>query len=402
VIAEHTNDELIELAQSTQTKLIKSKYSKDYLSGATLVIAATNDLDRSWALSVFKDNAGVQDTLKQIYDGVGGSSARGSALWISEDSVKVEGVLIAEAISVDLGFVINEVFIDDLHINDSLSSNASETDIGIDINPDVTSQVASSEYNALDIAVVGGSPSGTVVALSTHKDVSPIKQSVEVVTSPSQTEYAGEKVIGGQFWVDGIDASEIFAADDDEVYIGNTSGAGQFATIEVIMTTQGTSTVTPTFWYNTAADAWTQFYPYDGTFGFQRSGVIRWAVAGITAAWTNDGDPGGSNASTGYWIKIIRTADSDPGAPVPTTMKTGIATLYDWDSVGGIEIEHLKSTDDIEAVDNIKGATYGSDGSVSDAELLYINTLSSNAQTQITTKYANRSTCWWYRSRNFE
>lgn len=43
VIAEHTNDELIELAQSTQTKLIKSKYSKDYLSGATLVIAATND-----------------------------------------------------------------------------------------------------------------------------------------------------------------------------------------------------------------------------------------------------------------------------------------------------------------------------------------------------------------------
>ena len=86
----------------------------------------------------FKDNAGVQDTLKQIYDGVGGSSARGSALWISEDSVAVKGVLTAEAISVDLGFVINEVFIDDLHINDSLSSNASETDIGIDINPEST------------------------------------------------------------------------------------------------------------------------------------------------------------------------------------------------------------------------------------------------------------------------
>ena len=187
-----------------------------------------------------RDNAGIQDTLKQVYDGVGGSTERGSALWISEDSVKVEGILTAEAISVDLGFVINEVFIDDLHINDSTGTNAGETDLGIDINPDVTSQAASSEYNAIDISVVGGSPSGTVVALSTHKDVSPIKQSVEVVTTPSQTEYAGEKVIGGAFWVDGVDGSEIFAADDDEVYIGNTAGAGQFATIEVIMTTQGT------------------------------------------------------------------------------------------------------------------------------------------------------------------
>jgi hypothetical protein len=35
---------------------------------------------------------------------------------------------------------------------------------------------------------------------------------------------------------------------------------------------------------------------------------------------------------------------------------------------------------------NIAGATYGSTGTVSDAELLYINTLSSNAQTQITAK----------------
>jgi hypothetical protein len=35
---------------------------------------------------------------------------------------------------------------------------------------------------------------------------------------------------------------------------------------------------------------------------------------------------------------------------------------------------------------NIAGATYGSDGSVSNAELLYINTLSSNAQTQISAR----------------
>jgi len=43
VVAEHINDDLIELCQSTQTKVIKSSYSKNYLSGALLAIAATDD-----------------------------------------------------------------------------------------------------------------------------------------------------------------------------------------------------------------------------------------------------------------------------------------------------------------------------------------------------------------------
>lgn len=44
----------------------------------------------------------------------------------------------------------------------------------------------------------------------------------------------------------------------------------------------------------------------------------------------------------------------------------------------------LDVTGSIKASGTVSGATYGSDGSVTDAELLYINTLSSNAQTQIT------------------
>ncbi|MHC4483569.1 MAG: precorrin-2 dehydrogenase/sirohydrochlorin ferrochelatase family protein [Planctomycetota bacterium] len=43
VVAEHIDDMLTALCQGTEAKLIKSKYSKDYLVGAALAIAATDD-----------------------------------------------------------------------------------------------------------------------------------------------------------------------------------------------------------------------------------------------------------------------------------------------------------------------------------------------------------------------
>jgi precorrin-2 dehydrogenase / sirohydrochlorin ferrochelatase len=43
VVAEHIDDTLTAFCQGRNAELIKSKYSKDYLSGAVLVIAATNN-----------------------------------------------------------------------------------------------------------------------------------------------------------------------------------------------------------------------------------------------------------------------------------------------------------------------------------------------------------------------
>jgi len=43
IVAEHINDMLTALCQGTNAKLIESKYSKDYLVGAVLAIAATNN-----------------------------------------------------------------------------------------------------------------------------------------------------------------------------------------------------------------------------------------------------------------------------------------------------------------------------------------------------------------------
>jgi precorrin-2 dehydrogenase/sirohydrochlorin ferrochelatase len=44
VVAEHVPDTFVEAFQMPQVELVLSSYTKDYLVGATLVIAATNDL----------------------------------------------------------------------------------------------------------------------------------------------------------------------------------------------------------------------------------------------------------------------------------------------------------------------------------------------------------------------
>lgn len=229
---------------------------------------------------------------------------------------------------------------------------------------------ANSQVHAYDVQVAGGVPSGIVAAIGTHSYVAPIHQHIGTYVTPSQSTYAGRKTSGGGSWVDGIDGIEIFVVNSDEVYIGSNA---TFEEIEVIMGTPGTKTVSPTFWYNIAADTWTQFYPGDATGGYVQSGLISWDTADIPT-WTNDGDPGGAETDAGYWIKAIRTAGPDPGTPIPTTMKVGTITFYDWDKDGKL------------SVSNVAGATYGDDESVTNAELLRINTVSSNVQDQLNGK----------------
>lgn len=208
-----------------------------------------------------------------------------------------------------------------------------------DIQIHTASMNANSSIHAIDVATPE-TPAGTVVAVGTHSNVEVIQQSIGTFSTPSQTEYAGEKHTGGTVWVDGVDTSEIFVADDDEIYVGSTA---QFSEIDVIMTTPGSKTVTPTFHYNTAPDTWTEYFPADDTDGFQQSGIIRWTLADISGSWTNDGDPGGADSSAGYWIKIIRTANADPGTPTPTTVKTGAITTTFWDKTGALDVISLEA-----------------------------------------------------------
>lgn len=224
----------------------------------------------------------------------------------------------------------------------STGTDAGAEYVAHDVVVDGTNLNAASTIHVFDVSVSGGTPSGDICAIGTHSDVAPICQLIGAFSTPSQTEYAGEKTGGGATWVDGVDGSEIFVVNADEVYLGSTA---QFSEIEVIMTTSATRDIVPTFWYNTAADAWTRFYPSDDTHGFQNSGIIHWTLGSISGSWTNDGDPGGANASTGYWIKIIRTVTPDPGTPTPTTMKTGVITEYEWDKNGDLLVRDITMQD---------------------------------------------------------
>jgi len=258
---------------------------------------------------------------------------------------------------------------DALHITEgdiqhdfSVSATAGESFTAYDMIIDSGNLHANSEIHAFDISTSNGVPSGEIAAIGVHSYVSPVHQRIGTYTTPSQTEYAGEKTGGGSTWADGVDGSEIFVQNSDEVYIGS---ATQFSEISVIMGVEGTKTVTPTFWYNTAADTWTQFYPADATDGFIQSGLIHWNVDDISGSWTNDGDPGGGDSSTGYWIKIIRTAGPDPGTPTPTTVKTGTTTLWSWDENGVLTIASITVNNaySFPNVDGASGEFITSDGS---------------------------------------
>lgn len=257
-----------------------------------------------------------------------------------------------------------------LHIDTVLPSTAASEFTNIDIVIDSSALVSTSEYHAIDVATTG-TPAGHVVALGTHFGVDVIHQHISTFATPSQTEFAGVKHTGGGTWVDGIDAyGVIFAAVSDAIYVG---AATQFDEIEVIMTTGGTKSIAPTFWYNTAADAWTQFFPADDTNGFQQSGEIRWDVASITATWTGNGDPGVGDTTAGYWIKIVRTRVGTVGSPDPTTVKIGLATEYSWDKDGDITTKSLVLTTPL-------GAAYGGTGLTTGAlTLLSTTTVAFNA-----------------------
>ena len=249
--------------------------------------------------------------------------------------------------------------IGNVRIDKTLPATATQELDGLKIVVDSSAQDATSIFHALEVSTTG-TPAGELTAIGIIGNVSPIHQHVTTLATPSQTEFAGLKSGGGVTWADGIDGVEIFVVANDAIFVG---GAAQFDEIEVIMGTAATKNCKPTFWYNTAADSWTEFFPSDGTNGFQQSGNISWSVASITATWTGDSDPGGADTTAGYWIKVVRTRVADPGTPTPTTIKIGAATEYEWDETGDISVKNLGAT------------TYGSDGSITDAELLAIDDL---------------------------
>lgn len=219
----------------------------------------------------------------------------------------------------------------------------------VDIRLDISSLHANSEIHGIDVAVETGTPAGKVVAVGTHTNVNPISQNIGVFSTPDQAgadSEAGFFDDSGTDYIDGVDGIEQFTADDDAIWI---SAATVFTELEVNMGTPATRSITPTFWYwkDLGVDAWTQFFPADDTDGFQQSGTIRWETSAVPDWLSADvvnisaGDAG--EAAAGYWIAIIRTVNADPGAPTPTTVKTGDITEFSWDETGAIDVLSMEA-----------------------------------------------------------
>jgi hypothetical protein len=257
-------------------------------------------------------------------------------------------------------------------------SDAGAEYTAIDMFMDASSQAATSETHAIDVAVVGGDPAGLVVGLGTHTYVAPVHQHIGVFSIPDQAgadSEAGFFDDSGTDYIDGVDGIEQFTADDDAIWI---SAATVFTELEVIMGTPATRSITPTFWYwkDLGVDAWTQFFPADDTDGFQQSGTIRWETTAVPDWLSADvvnisaGDAG--EAAAGYWIAIIRTVNADPGTPTPTTVKTGAITEYSWDETGAIDVLSMEADTITEGGNAIPNATdhLGFFGGTTSAELL--------------------------------
>ncbi len=232
----------------------------------------------------------------------------------------------------------------EIHQDFTTGSDAGAEYTAIDVVIHAETLNAASTIHAIDIALSAGDPAGDVYALGTHSFIGPVKQSIGVYTTQDNLELQGRKTGGGAAWVDDVDGQECFVANADEVYLGDDAATGaQFNEIQVIMGTPGTRSVNPTFWYNTAADLWTEFFPADDTLGFQQSGLIRWTLGDISGLWTNNGDPGVGESTAGWWIKIIRNEAPDPGTPTPTTAKTGVITDCTWSKTGALNVVSVEA-----------------------------------------------------------
>jgi len=243
---------------------------------------------------------------------------------------------------------------DAIHVNEGqvVINNAPDNTIAsefhaLDIRVDTKDLASTSAWAAMSVTAVGGS-SGEVDAIIVRNDISPIRHEKGTFTTPSQSEFAGRETGGGATWADTVDTKEVFSADNDEVFVGSTS---QFSQIEVILGTFSNKDLLLNFYYNTAADTWTQFFPDDETSGFQSSSLISWVPTSISGSWTNDGDPGEGDTSAGFWIRIERTRNGAITEPVVTTIKVGTVVEYKWDKDGNLSVNST-SADTIKNLTN--------------------------------------------------
>ncbi len=129
---------------------------------------------------------------------------------------------------------------------------------------------------------------------------------------------------------------QIWDADDDRIYIGDSA---KFNEIQWIFDTFATGPgIQPTFEFWNGS-SWIFFSPIDGTNGARANGIMRYGVTVVALAlddWvvtTVDGD-------SAFWIRITRTANNTTG-PTEDIVFTSSTFAYEWDKNGSLLINDV-------------------------------------------------------------
>lgn len=126
----------------------------------------------------------------------------------------------------------------------------------------------------------------------------------------------------------------IFDVDDYTVTIGNDV---TFQEIEVILEVEaGGGGIKPVFYHSTGVDTWGEFTPSDGTSGFRDTGVIVWEDSDVP-----DWEVGFGSE---FLIRINRTANNIPTAPIELLLQISDTQEYFWDRNGSLFVNEINAT----------------------------------------------------------
>lgn len=213
----------------------------------------------------------------------------------------------------------------------TLKLSASVTGDRLLLASDKTGSAATDSYDGMKVLATQGT--AEAYGVTTGVGVNAISQSAGTFGNPTFGEVETVDTLTEFTTADsgGSNDVDLFVADTDEVLVGDTS---VFDHIEYDLFTVSSEDVGSTFFYSTGSSSYTQFFPSDGTIGFQRSGVVSWRLSDLTS-WSD-------HSGTFFKIRIVRNnSNTITTLPKESTIQISAATEHTWDKDGNLVINDL-------------------------------------------------------------
>ena len=314
-------------------------------------------------------DAGTKGTiLDVIIDNVGASAGDVHAMDVAlsdpaNADVEIEAVATHEGVDVIGQYIGDPAAIEHAFITDTNGSITASTIAFNDAGPDTITDsgdgfVAAGFVAGQVITVTGDSDNNGTYIIATVA----VGTITLIATDALSDEVAGDSVTINSTYRDvttalgaaGTDVT-LFDTDNDVLLLASEN---KWDEINVILDTEASHSITPTFHYIEDDGDWIQFYPADDTDGFSNSATVREDSDALTT-WgerTLVEVLGAGAAVDRYWQRITRTRNVLPTSPVEDTLKvTTLGTKFKWDKDGKVNINTMSVVDGITAPTAISG-----------------------------------------------